>query len=246
MPLARYTTAGALIKKVGVKQGLSDVADPFASADPDYVRLVSMLNEVGQDLAEAYEWRHLLVEATITGDGATTTYDLPADFQGMVEQSGWNRTTRLPTAGPLTVQRWQYRAAQSFFPLFAEFRQDTNQVRFVQPVPSSQVIKYEYRSRSWVRPAASGLGNGNTLGASGADEAAVTGDWVLYDPLLFRRHLELAWREANGFDTVAAQAAAQRSLDRAQDRTAGAPALSLSQRRRGYAPPDGRLPDGNW
>ncbi len=245
MALARYKTAGEVLNRAGRKLGLDEVTDPVASTDPEWKRLKRLLDEVGQELAEDYEWTHLLVEKTIVGDGATTTYDLPADFLDMVPQSGWNRAVQVPMQGPLSPQVWQYRKAATPQPVYAEFRLDVNQIRFTPAIANAQTVAFEYKSRAWVRPAASGLGNGNTLSTAGADEVSVTGDFVLYDPLLVHRMLVLAWREDNGMRTDHAQAAATRSLDRAKERSAPGAVLDLTGRRRRNLP-EANIPDGSW
>src|SRR5574341_2137470 len=227
MALARYKTAGEVLNRAGRKLGLDEVTDPVASTDPDWKRLKRLLDEVGAELAEAYEWTNLLVEKTIVGDGVTTTYDLAADFIDMVPQSGWNRNTQVPMQGPLSPQVWQYRKAAVVQPVYAEFRLDLNQVRFTPAIASGQTVAFEYKSRAWVRPSASGLGNGNTLNTAGADEISSPGDFVLYDPLLVHRLLVLGWREDNGFRTDQAQAAATRSLNRAQERSSPGRVLDL-------------------
>ena len=233
MAVSRYATAGTIIRAAARKIGLQDATDPYASTDPDYVRLTALLDEVGKELAETHEWSNLLVEHPgIVGDGATVDWDLPSDFLDMVEQTGWNRTSQRPLRGSMSPQLWQYRKAVSLNPIYAEFRLDQNVVRILPAIPTGETVKFEYRSRAWVRPAASGLGNGNTLGTTGADSCVVTGDWVLFDPVLAQRALELAWKEESGFDTSAAQSSFQRSLDRAEERTEGAPVLRLSNRRR--------------
>lgn len=245
MALARYKTAGEVLNRAGRKLGLDEVADPVASTDPEWKRLKRLLDEVGQELAEDYEWSNLLVEQTIVGNGVTTTYDLAADFLDMVPQSGWNRNTQVPMQGPLSPQVWQYRKAAVAAPVYAEFRLDLNQVRFTPAIASGQTVAFEYKSRAWLRPAASGLGNGNTLGTAGADEVSATGDFVLYDPLLVHRALVLAWREDNGMRTDHAQAAMTRSVNRAKERSSPGRVLDLTGRRRRNLP-EGNIPDGTW
>lgn len=253
MPLARYQTAGTILNKTARKLGLidTDLPDPVASSDTDILRLVELLNEVGQELAEQYEWRHLFVEHTIVGDGVTDTFALPDDFLDMVEQTGWNRNTDFPLAGPLSAQVWQYRKAFPVIPVYAEFRLDTNNVRFIPAIPSGQTVAFEYRSRSWVRSAAQGLGvgtdKGQTAATSGHDEVTASTDYVLFDPLLMMRGLALAYREENGFATDKEQERYQRSLDMAQGRAnGGAPVLNLTRRRRRQFIGTGNVPDGSW
>ncbi len=113
----------------------------------------------------------------------------------------------------------------------------TNQVWVGPPgvVAEGDTIAFEYKSRAWVRPAASGLGNGDTLGVDGQSECIVIGDYPLFDPLLLQYGIKLMFKKEKGFDTTTAEADFLRAMNGAQQRaSAGAPAICLT--------PTGQIP----
>lgn len=230
MAVQRYRTAGDIVNRAAKELGLGTEADPFSSANPDFQKLTQMLTSVGLELADFYEWEHLIREHTFTTVTNQTPYDLPEDFLQMIDQTVWNRTMSQPLAGSLSPQVWQYNKSSQAAGIFAEFRLRTNQIYIGPPdgVQGDQTIAFEYKSRSWVRPAAAGLGNGDSLGPSGADSCDVTGDWPLFDPLLLQYGIKLMWKKDGGFDTTTAEADFMRALNAAQGRTTGTAVLPVT------------------
>jgi hypothetical protein len=217
MSLTRYDTAGNILNGSAIELGLGSQADPFASPDPNWRQLVALLNHAGRDLMRR-DWRQLVVTSQLVKNGtwtlpagwsvvAGTTDDLsvPQDFRCLIDQSGWNQSTRLPLGGPLTPQLWEYRKSSPVGSIFAEFRMDTNRLRLLPTPLPNYTIQLEYQSRAWVIPAGTGLGDGNTLGPAGADAVTAASDYVLFDPELASHALKLAWKREKGFDTTTAQ-----------------------------------------
>ena len=52
----------------------------FGSTVPFDVELCDMVNEVAKDIAKYQDWQALVSLATITGDGTTSEFDLPSDY----------------------------------------------------------------------------------------------------------------------------------------------------------------------
>lgn len=251
MAINRYNTAGAIINKASKELGLGTVADPYSSADPNFERLVEMLNSIGLMLLDETDWEHLIRDYSFVTVTNQTPYDLPADYHRMVDQTGWNRTTSFELNGQMSPQLWQARRAQTTTTVFPEFRLTTNQILLApfNAVIGGETVAFEFVSRAWVRSSASGLGNGNTLGTSGADSCAVSGDYPLYEPLLLQHALKWYWKRDIGADTTTAEEDYIRTLDRVKSRHRGTAALPI-------APGPGwggdrlingsNLPDGNW
>ena len=103
-----WDTAGNIINDAATELGLqafqAKAADPFASTDPNMGQLCQLLKSVGRDLAKRREWTHLRAIHTLTTVEGVGWYALPADFGRMINQTGWNRTNRLPLGGPLSPQ----------------------------------------------------------------------------------------------------------------------------------------------
>lgn len=225
MALARFPTAGDVINAAAVELGLARAADPFA--DPNLTQFPQLLSSAGDALARAHEWRHLIREHTFTTEEGVYSYALPADFLALVPRSTWARTSGYPLV-PLSVVDWQTRQVTPFTgPFTGEVRVDGNLLRLVSGTPAGEQLAMEYRSRAWVRPAAAGLGDGNTLGPDGSDVVEATGDVVLFDKPLAIAALKLAWKRERGMDTGTAEQDFQTALRRALELTTTRPVLDL-------------------
>lgn len=208
MAVAKYDTAGNIINRAASELGLGKVADPFVSAsnDPNFAQLVAFLTTIGQELLQIAEWRQLVTEFTLTTLLGVGVYALPGDWVDVIPQTEWNRTTRLPLAGPLSSQQWQGLKAWTINSAYTlAFRMQPNEIWFIPTAPPvGTVVAMEYRSRSWVIPNGSAVGNYTSLGAAGQDNVLVSGDICLYDPLLLVRGLKLRFKEEKGFDSTTA------------------------------------------
>lgn len=71
----------------------------FGTSAETEVQLADLANEVATDIMKGHDWRALTKIHTLTGDGTTTEFDLPSDYDRMVLAQGVDdRTTWL----------WQY------------------------------------------------------------------------------------------------------------------------------------------
>jgi hypothetical protein len=225
MAAGGYLTAGEIINRAALSAGLARVADPFASTDPAFVQLCGLLTEAGQELVLEHEWPQLLVETELVTVGSQADYDLPDDFLKMIPQSGWNRSTRFPLGGPLSVQEWQYlKAAVVGVTFNVLFRITPTKCRlFPTPSSSSVNIYYEYLSRNWVLLASDGT--------TTADAPVASADTVHFEPILIQQLLKLKFQQAKGFDTTASLAEYQITLDKIKGMQDGAPRLNLNGNR---------------
>ena len=222
MPL--FDTVSNVISDAAAELGLGTVTDAFASTDPNVVQLRSLLKSVGRRLTKQRQWRQLVKEHTFTTTTDEDTYTLPADFVSMLEQSGWNRTQQLSLA-PVDAQGWQYlKATDAGTVLTALFRPRalTLQLWPASP-PAGETIAFEYVSRYWVAD-----GETPTVGTRDAFEANT--DVLLFDVGLLVPALKLAFQQAKGFDSSAAENEYRMALvlEESAD-SSGAPKLSLSR-----------------
>lgn len=219
--MALYDTAANIISDVAVEVGLGAVSDAFASTDANVAQLRSLLKSTGRAMVLRHAWLQQRKEYSFTTSGSGT-YSLPADFQRMVDQSGWNRTNRRPLQ-PASPQEWQYlKAALGGTVYSVLFRpHDSTLELWPQPDPSGETVAFEYMSRYWVQ----------SSGATSPDKDAPTanGDTVKLDVQLATRALKLAFLRAKGFDTTAAQQEFEEAFDSVASANAGAaPVLSLA------------------
>lgn len=217
--MAQFDTVANVVSDAAVLCGLGTVSDVFASTDPNVVLLRVLLKQLGRKIAARREWRHLVKEHTFTTSGANT-YSLPADFLRMVDQTGWDRTTRYPLGGPLDAQWWQRNKASTVNALWLAFRMRESTIElWPQPDGSGSTIAFEYMSRYWVA---------STVGAADKDAPTVNGDTLKLDAPMLTEGLRLAWKAEKGFDTSAALAEFEEQYGLSASASVGAaPVLSL-------------------
>lgn len=227
-PIPVWDTAGNIVNAAAVEVGLSDVADPFASTDANIKQMCWLLKSLGRELIHARTgppWSYLRKEYVFTTVAGQSQYCLPQDWHNMIEQTGWNRTNRLPVGGPLSAQEWQYLKARLVGVVFNVLIRPMNRSMNLYPdtnTPGGYVIAMEYCSSWWVSP--TGAPNATTT-----DIPTLSSDRVWFDPLLLIRGLKLSFLKAKGFDTTSAQQDYNRVLAAAEAQDAPSRKMSLNR-----------------
>ena len=221
-----YKTAQQIISQVAVEVGLRKTSDPFAESDPAYEQMVFLSNSCGQELLMEVEWGILRREEEFVTDAATNPegiYDLPADYEYMIDQTGWEQTQRVPLFGPASPQFWAYLKGRNLVTstIYAQFRLTEGKLYlFPQPPPDGLVIQYEYISNNWVAA-------GDDPGAY-RNSVETSGDTILYNAYLFERLLKLRFLEARGFDTEKASDTYATALENWKGNDKSAPILNAA------------------
>lgn len=220
MPSVYVRTDSALniINKALTACGLATVADPFSSSDGAVKQMVAICTDCIRELALRYPWSQFTRDGTFT-TAATDEYDLPVDFDYMVNQTHWVQTDSLPAGGPLNAQMYQLMRSTNFATNFYVYlRQKQDKIfTWPNPPPTGKVVNYEYQSRNFV-----------LNGTSYKDYVDNSSDQILYDPLLITRFVVLRAKEARGFDTTAAEKQFEAIYDARAGKSAMAPVLSLT------------------
>lgn len=163
----------------------------FASTNTFEQEICDLGNEVCADLVKRKDWRKLTVLKELTGDGTTTGFDLPSDWEHMpkgmmIHQQdfwAWNYIqitdlndwlTLLNSAAQLTPGSW----------IILD-----NQTQFIPPIPTGNVAQYYYISKNIVLDA-----NGTTTKA----EFTQDGDSLRYDEDLLTLGLIWMWKAQKG------------------------------------------------
>lgn len=221
-------TAGHIISDAAVELGLGPNADPYASQDPNFVRLLRYMKGLCGDMNIEHNWPALRKECTFTTQANQNVYALPSDFHEFIDQSGWNRSARLPLIGPLSSQEWQYLKARSLgMFITVVFRLDNAGTIEINPgvtQAAGTLVAFEYISSSTTASAAAVASN--IL----PDKAVptISSDTPMYDPDLMVAGLKLAWLTDQGRDTMVAQAKFDQRLEHCIGKSTGGRTLSLT------------------
>lgn len=255
----KYDTAGSICNKVAIECGLAKAADPFQSTDPNFNQLTGLLGTVGLELLHSYQWQNLIQTYQFTtgsqvtdssgnnvtdssgggvidsSDTSSGIYPLPADFDSMIDQTGWAQNYHWPLRGPYSAQVWQMLVNYPAVGIYLGFRIEDNTVMVWPPNNTGQNISFKYMSRCWVVDGTSGKIK---------DVVSQSSDIVQFDWILVVKLLKVRWLEAKGFDTTAAANQFNAAWDTTVGKNIGAaPPLDLARSARfpylsGYNVPD--------
>lgn len=163
----------------------------------DIRQLTALINAAGRQLASRHRWQSMNLEAsfiTVASESQGTIASIigaSKAFKAIIDDTIWNRTTRLPVCGPLSAKAWQGYKALSFTGPYPQFRIRQNTLIF-NPVPTAgQTCYFEYASKSWCTDS-----TGTTYQtALGADS-----DLFIIPDHLFTASLEWRWLKKKGLE----------------------------------------------
>lgn len=215
-----YKTAQEILSRAAVRLGLGEQSEPYGSTDQNIIQLRGMLADAGQDLIREHEWAHLRTQYEFITTSGEDTYTLPADFNRWVNQTQWNRTSKLPLGGPVTPQGWQLLKTLNVVAAVQMFFRTEGSNIILHPEPSGAfTIALEYVSEYWVSD------DGGTTRNSATP--AADNDVLMLDAQVLIHRLRRDWQEAKGFDSTSASNAYEAALSFAKGQTEASPILNL-------------------
>jgi len=162
--------------------------------------------------------------ANATATGVTFTfgrvqYDMPSDFERIVNKTQYDRTNRWAIVGPKDPQEWQW-LKNSYISTGPRIRYRIIGNKFtIWPLPSARHnLGFEYQSNAWVRA------NDGTPKTRFSNDS----DTCLFPDRLMVLGTKLKYFEIKGFDTGQLYDAYSRELSKFKSAESGADTLSLS------------------
>lgn len=208
-----------IVKQAVLVLDLDQPSVLFSSTDRTWLEMAQMVNTCVKQILEEYDWQRLIKTATITGDGVSLSFPLPADYDRMVKDANlWTPTyTYYPSQQVQDFNLWlqmQSWAIETWQPRWMLYGGNLN----VMPVlPTGDTLAYGYISNALV---------------SGADTSKFTADtdnFVLDDELL-RLSIIWNWKKAKGYDFQAEAAEYAEAINRARFKDVGARQTIISGR----------------
>lgn len=187
-----------LVRAVCGVIGIPQPNSLIGTSDRQVIQLRELLNNEGSDLAARHStgWEVLIREATFTTvadeDQGTITDIIGASnaYRHIVNDTIWNRTTRIPVFGPRGPHMWQGYKAFTFAGPYSEYRIRGGHLLML-PVPvAGNTCAFEYATRNWL------------TGPDASEKSTITDDddVPLLDTDLMQQGLEWRWRKAKGLD----------------------------------------------
>lgn len=218
----KFTTVSVVLGKVFRELGLTVPSTFVGNTDITAAQLVEFLTSAGQDLCTMTDWQMLHKEWTVTLTSATT-YPLPADWNSFVDDTMWDNTSRWPVLGPITPQVWRMLKARLLGgnTISLQYRIVGNQLVLYAAGAVGDMVVSDYYSRGWLLQAD---------GVTYRDNPGADSDQILFDPRIIGPLVKYKWRDAKGFDTVAASDEFQDAWDLIVGRDTPSPILSIGNR----------------
>lgn len=209
------------------------------SSDETAVQMLALLNQAGEELAEAYPWQVLVKEATFTtvateSQGSIST--IAPGFFYILNNTIWNRSLRRPVFGALSPNEWQLLKASSVTGPFQQYRIRGDTLRFIPTPPADQTCAFEYVSKNWCTTAD---------GVTEKSAFTLDTDVSLLDERLLALSLVWRFKQAKGLDFTAELQMYESRLNNEMARDGGKPVLDLNGKVQ-ILMPGVMIPQGNW
>lgn len=227
-----------IAQRAAMKVGLIPVPTAFVgSQDASALLLLECANEEGAELARQWEWQALRTERTFSATNTTAQAGaIPPDFDRMVNETFYNRTSMRPVNGPLSAQEWQAIRASATPTIFDSFRFQGGTIELL-PIPKAgTTFAFEYVSKQWVK---------NAAGTSRYELFRADDDTAMVSEDLIRLGMIWRFKQSRGLEYADDMATYERQKLIELGRDGARRTISLS--REPYSGPFRPMPpDGNW
>lgn len=228
-----------LIQEFTTRTGLPKPSFVIGNTDPQVLQLLSLLNEVIEELMEK-DWTALTQEATFTtiaaeDQGAIATL-APNGFKWVLQDTIYNRTLRLPIFGPLGAAQWQAAKALPSAGPFNEYRIVRKRLLFDPPATAGHTCAFEYASKYCI------LADDTT---TYKEYPTADTDTFLLDDTLFLAGLRWKWKYEKGLDYAEEFRRYEELVNNTKGRDGTKPLLALDGSSRLPAPGI-FVPFGSW
>lgn len=137
-----------LVKEFSRRVGTPVPGAVASSTDPGLVQIVALMNEEVEETSRVHTLQEFIKERTFVTvaaeDQGTLTTVAGEVVRYILNDTLWNRSTRLPVFGPENPQQWQLRKAFGFSGTLLTYRIRSNRLLFA-PVPAAgETIAFEY------------------------------------------------------------------------------------------------------
>lgn len=128
----------------------------FGSSVREHLELATLANEMGDMIARSHEWQVLQRIAVVTGDGTTTSFNLPSDFNRMLTETQlWSSTIDGPLLPIRDRDDWLNIITKDYEFATNAWIQYANQLHFRPALDATETVNYFYQSNLWATNASS-------------------------------------------------------------------------------------------
>lgn len=174
-------------------------------------QLLALANAAGRDLMRSHDWSALQTVATFATVSGTSAYDLASDYDRMISDTAWNRTSKMVLTGPDTPQIVRFLNDGWGVSASINQRFSINGTTItIWPAPSAaETLGYGYVSNKWAR----------AVNTTPQTEFLADTDTSVFDPDLLKAEIKWRFMAAKGMfaDALRSEAMDLRNLKIAAD-----------------------------
>lgn len=229
-----------LIQDVAEDLNLERPTVVVGNTDQQVRQLLQIAQREGRDLAARFAWQRMVRTRVFTLTAAEDqglingTVITDSDFDYMISDTFWDRTTSLPILGPVSEKDWQTLKAFPVTGPYLQYRISEGKL-LINPVPAADTAAFEYKSTSWCQ----------SSGGTGQSKWAADSDTGRLDERLMTLGVIWRWKARKGLEYQEDFIAYERLVKDAMGRDKSARTLNAA------AGPVDRLPGiivpvGSW
>lgn len=195
----------------------------FGSDEVESVEMRELANECAQYITDEHSWQALTRLHTITGDGATESWDLPSDYGWMPkDQQVWSSSLETPLTRIESRNRWLGLEVQSFDFVYNAWIIYGGQMHIKPALGSGATAKFYYQTKNRVQD------------SGGTNKALFTADTDTFrlDERLLTLCMIWRYREDNGLPYVEDMRSYGKAVAHALTRDEGAKKVVIGRRTR--------------
>jgi hypothetical protein len=159
-----------IVQDAALRCNIPVPASAAGVADTDVQKLIAFAQDAGDDAVERWGWLNTKAAGTVTGDGTTTLWTLPAGFQSFNPSTVLisSVSPTLPLRGPINEEDLLQIKKLAWTPVPGVWRRIGTQLEIYPAPASGEVISYVYASKLWITNS-SGVANATGRWAADTD-----------------------------------------------------------------------------
>ena len=232
----------SIVQRVTRRLGISVPSAVVGNSDAQILQLVELANDEGRELSSRGRWQGMIRENVFdlvtTVSQGTMSGDVvdDGDYDYIINNTFWNRTTDLPVMGPVSAAQWQ---TLQTFPVTGPYQQwrIIGKNLYFDPVPpATDQCAFEYMSTSWCE----------SSGGAGQSEWLADTDTGLLDENLMYLGLVWRWKSEKGLEYGEDFNSYERQVLDAIGRDGGSSVKDLNGSANDYREAGIIVPIGSW
>lgn len=220
-----------VVQRASVLCGLPSPSGAVSATDLNTQQMIAMATQEGEETSSSYDWRKMKIAWVITGDGTTTLWPLPTDFERTLPgEAFWSSTyPTIPLIGPMADEEFLAAKALPVFPVRPIWRLIGTKVEIWPALAAGEIVNSQYRTLNWVVAS-----DGVTTKAAFTQDS----DTVLFPERILTLGVIWRYKRSKGFDYAEEFRTYQMEREKVAGHNAGSRVIHMSTRT--------HFPDNFW